>query len=169
MATNERNIVLTGFMGTGKTTVGRLVAQQIGWQFVDSDDAIVERAGLSIPEIFTQHGEEVFRQIEREVCRSLAVQQAVVIATGGGMLVDAVNRQIMLDSGFVVCLMATPAAIESRLTGAEATNRPLLQHDWIALFNSRQEAYNMIPHQVDTTDKSPDEVAQEIVNLWRNA
>src|SRR5690606_41418745 len=82
------NIVLAGFMGAGKTTVGRLVAHRLGWPFVDADDESVARAGMSIPGIFARYGAAHFRQIQREVCAELARPEHSVIATGGGTPVD---------------------------------------------------------------------------------
>src|SRR5690606_27386423 len=105
------NIVLAGFMGAGKTTVGRLVAHRLGWPFVDADDEIVARAGMSIPEIFARYGEAHFRQIEREVCAELARREHTVIATGGGALVDETNLKTMLASGLVVCLRVSAEAV----------------------------------------------------------
>src|SRR5690349_12571702 len=111
LATNDRNIVITGFMGTGKTTVGRCVADNLKRRFVDTDDKIVESAGKPIPQIFADDGEAAFRHIERRICRFYAGQRWLVIATGGGMLVDESNLSVMIASGFVVCLNATPDAI----------------------------------------------------------
>lgn len=166
MDTNDRNIVITGFMGTGKTTVGRLVAEQVGRPFVDTDAEIVQHMGKSIPEIFVQEGETAFRHIERRLCRFLAAGCGQVIATGGGMLVDAGNREVMLASGTVICLTATPDAILERLKD-EVDGRPLLQGDWRALLEQRRAAYETIPIQIDTTGKTPETIAQEIVKLWQ--
>lgn len=164
---DDRNIVLTGFMGTGKTAAGQCVADMTGRLLVDTDERIVRQAGKPIPEIFEQDGEAAFRHIERRICRFYAAQRKLVIATGGGMLVDEGNRKVMLASGFVVCLDATPAAIRQRLAGMD--DRPLFKGDWETLLEKRREAYAAIPHQVDTTDKTPEQVAQEVVTLWRNA
>lgn len=153
-------------MGTGKTTVGKRVAEMMVWPFVDADDVIVARAGMPIPEIFAHHGEPHFRQIEREVCAELAAREAVVIATGGGMLVDEQNRQRMMESGLVICLTADADTLELRLLGDD--NRPLLRGDWRALLERRREAYAKIPYQLDTTDRTPDDIAAEIVRLWSN-
>lgn len=162
----DRNIVITGFMGTGKTTVAKKVAKQLNRPFVDTDEKIVEQAGKSIPEIFAQDGEAVFRHHERRVCRFYAGQSGLVIATGGGALVDADNRNVMLASGLVVCLLASKEAIRQRLAGQ--TGRPLFSGDWEALYDKRADAYAAIPHQIDTTSIKPDEVAQEIIRLWQN-
>jgi shikimate kinase len=154
-------------MGTGKTTVGELLADFLGWRFIDADAEIVERTGRSIPEIFEQDGEAGFRRIESVICQSLAARTEVVIATGGGMLVNEHNRAVMLSSGFVVCLNAAPETIAERVAGDEG--RPLLRGDWRALLESRREAYAAIPTQIDTTDKTPEAVAKEILWLFRNA
>ena len=159
------NIVLAGFMGAGKTTVGRLVAHRLGWPFVDADDEIVARAGMSIPEIFARYGEAHFRQIEREVCAELARREHTVIATGGGALVDETNLKTMLASGLVVCLRVSAEAVAERLAGQEG--RPVLKGDWRALLERRRPAYDAIPYQIDTTGKSPEAVADEIVTLWQ--
>jgi shikimate kinase len=163
--TPDRNIVITGFMGTGKTTVAKKVAERLGRTFIDTDEKIVEQAGKSIPEIFAQDGEAVFRHHERRVCRFYAGQSGYVIATGGGMLVDDENRRVMLASGLVICLMASKAAIRERLAGQ--TDRPLFSGDWEALYDRRAEAYAAIPHQIDTTSRTPDEVVEEVIRLWQ--
>lgn len=163
--TPDRNIVITGFMGTGKTTVAKKVAERLGRTFIDTDEKIVEQAGKSIPEIFAQDGEAVFRHHERRVCRFYAGQSGYVIATGGGMLVDDENRRVMLASGLVVCLLASKAAIRERLAGQ--TGRPLFSGDWEALYDRRAEAYAAIPHQIDTTSRTPDEVVEEVIRLWQ--
>lgn len=164
--TPDRNIVITGFMGTGKTTVAKKVAQRLNRTFVDTDEKIVEQAGKSIPEIFAQDGEAVFRHHERRVCRFYAAQSDLVIATGGGALVDPDNRRVMMASGLVVCLTASKDAIRKRLAGH--TGRPLFSGDWEALYDKRAEAYAAIPYQIDTTALKPDEVVQEIIRLWQS-
>jgi shikimate kinase len=167
LATSDRNIVITGFMGTGKTRVGRRVAEMLGRPFVDTDEEIVKRVGMAIPEIFATYGEEGFRHIEQRICRFYAAQRGYVIATGGGMLVDEGNREVMVVSGFVVCLNAPPEVIRQRLL-TDPEERPLLAGDWLALLDKRRPAYAEIPYQVNTADKAPDEVAEEIVSLWQN-
>jgi shikimate kinase len=162
----DRNIVLTGFMGTGKTTIGLKVAACLGRPFVDTDDVIVEQAGKTIPEIFEQEGEAVFRHYERRVCRFYAGSSGYVIATGGGMLVDPDNCRVMLASGLVICLLASKETIRERLAGQ--TGRPLFSGDWESLYDRRMEAYAAIPHQIDTTGRQPDDIVQEIIALWQN-
>jgi len=167
LATNDRNIVITGFMGTGKTTVGRCVAASLQRQFIDTDEKIVEDAGKPIPQIFAEDGEALFRHIERRVCRFYAGQRGLVIATGGGMLVDESNLRVMTASGFVVCLNASPDEIRKRLAGE--TGRPLFSGDWESLLEKRRPTYAKIPHQIDTVDKLPNQIAQEVIALWQNA
>ena len=153
-------------MTTGKTTVGQLVAQMTGWRFVDADVLIVERSGMSIPELFATQGEAAFRRLEMEVCRELAAGQRQVIATGGGMLIDGENRRIMEDAGVVVCLFATPEAIRARIAGDDS--RPLAA-GWESLLAKRQPIYESFTHRVDTTDRTSHEVAQEVMEIWQAA
>lgn len=166
VTTNDRNIVITGFMGTGKSTVGKLLAEKLGRPFLDTDEEIVRRVHKTIPEIFAQYGEAEFRHIERRMCRFLAAQRGFVISTGGGMLVDEGNREVMLASGFVVCLSASPEVIAARLA-ADKSERPLLKGDWRALLEKRRLAYEAIPCQIDTTDRTPENIVEEIQGLWQ--
>lgn len=151
-------------MGAGKTTVGRRLAELLNRPLVDTDEAIVAHAGMTIPQIFERDGEAGFRALEREVCANLAARLGLVIATGGGMLVDADNRRLMLETGFVVCLNAPPEVIGARL--ALADDRPLAG-DWAALLDKRRAAYALLPVHVDTQEKTPDQIAHEIIALWR--
>jgi shikimate kinase len=165
----ERNVVLTGFMGTGKTTVGRVVAGRLGYEFIDTDAVIVERHG-PIPAIFAEHGEGAFRQMEREVATELAGRTGLVIATGGRMLVDAVNAERLGATGDVFCLVASVDTILERVGGdGAAAARPLLAGDDAAarvghLLSERDDAYRRF-RQVDTDRRTPDEVAAEIIEL----
>ncbi|MCS7040296.1 MAG: AAA family ATPase, partial [Caldilineales bacterium] len=109
------NLVLTGFMGTGKTAVGRAVAARLGRPFVDMDEWIARRAGMSIAEIFARQGEGAFRAMEAELVRELAGQRGLVIATGGGALVDPTNRETFCRTGLVICLTASVEAILARV------------------------------------------------------
>ena len=120
---NSRNLVLTGFMGTGKTSVGRLVAERLRREFVDMDELIAVREGMSIADIFARHGESHFRALERGVCAELAARNDLVIATGGGTLVDPGNC-LQFRNAVVICLDADVEEIARRLEGVE--DRPLL-------------------------------------------
>jgi len=168
----RRNLILTGFMGTGKSTVGRAVAEHLGLCFVDMDEVIVQRMGKSIPDIFAQMGEGAFRTIERALCLELAQQQNLVIATGGGALVDELNAQALARTGMLVCLDCASGEIVQRI-GADP-NRPMLQGDdpqrrVEALLQARQAAYGRIPYHIDTTRLTPDEAAAAVTALYEAA
>jgi len=166
---DDRNIVLTGFMGTGKSVVGQVVAERLGRPFVDMDARIAERAGQPIPDIFRQRGEAAFRQQERDLCAELALQRGLVIATGGGALVDEANRALFDAGSLVICLDCEPAELSRRLSDAES--RPML---WSAdpearlrdLLAARQPAYARIPWHMDTTGRTPEEVAADVLALY---
>jgi shikimate kinase len=162
---SEQNIVITGFMGTGKTTTGQRVAALLARPFIDTDAEIERRAGRSIADIFAQDGEAAFRRSEARMCRFYAGQRGLVIATGGGALVDAANRAVMLASGFVVCLDASADTIRARLAGD--AGRPLLSGDWEALLARRQPAYATIPYHVNTDGLTPEAAAEEVLTLWK--
>ncbi len=119
-----RNIVLCGFMGCGKTTVGHLLAEKTGRRFVDMDAYIEEKAGMDIPSIFRQYGEADFRRREQAACRELAGQENLVIATGGGALTNPLNAAVLAETGDVVYLTVSPETVLRRLSGD--TTRPLL-------------------------------------------
>ncbi|MCS7221404.1 MAG: 3-dehydroquinate synthase [Anaerolineae bacterium] len=166
----ERNIILTGFMGTGKTSIGRLMAKRLRREFVDMDAVIEERTGRSIPQIFQEQGEEAFRAMERELCRELAARSGLVIATGGGALVSAENRALLGATGDIICLRASPDVIMARV-GASA-NRPKLDGTdrrarIEALLDERAAAYNSIQLQLDTSELTLAEaVERALALLW---
>jgi len=162
------NLIITGFMGTGKSKVGLEVARRLGREFVDMDALIEQRVGLTIPEIFAQLGEEFFRQQERELCQELAQRRGLVIATGGGALIPEENRQALGTSGLLVCLNCEVEEILRRL--AQAEDRPLLdvadRRECIeSMLAERREAYGRIPHQIDTTGLTVEEVAERVIGL----
>lgn len=162
------NLILTGFMGTGKTTIGRLIAEHLNRPFVDMDAVIEQRAGMRIPEIFASQGEAAFRQLESHICRELAAQDGLVISTGGGALVDEHNRDTMASTGVIVCLTARPDRLIERM---QDTDRPLLQGQDPAqriqqLLQARASAYAALPHHIDTSDLTPEQVTEAILKLW---
>lgn len=167
MAVDRRNIVLTGFMGTGKTTVGRALAERLGAELVDTDDIIEQRHG-PIPQIFANDGEEHFRELEREVARELSTRHGLVVSTGGRMMVDSVNAAVLGATSLVVCLTATPDTIYRRVRrGIES--RPMLAGDdprgrIAALLAERAPAYGRFV-QVATDDRSVDDIVDDIVRL----
>ncbi len=166
------NIVLTGFMGTGKTAVGQIVAERLGRWFVDMDAAIEQRAGKPVSAIFAQDGERLFRRMEAELCRELASEHNLVIATGGGTLIAEANRATLRDSGVLICLDASTDVIMQRLQGLH--NRPLLgaadrQVRIETLLTQRAAAYAAIPHHIDTDDLTVEQVAERVIRLARQA
>ena len=159
-----RNIVLIGFMGTGKSSVGKRLAQSLAWDFVDTDWVIGEVTNLSVTEIFRRHGETRFRSEEKIVVARLSQKEQIVIATGGGTVVDPVNLQALARNGFIVGLHATVDTILSRV--GQKNERPLLKGTKEAietLWSERQECYAQADYTVDTTQKSIDEVVSEIL------
>ena len=167
MATNKpRNIIITGFMSTGKSTAGVLVADELRWPFVDTDEEVVRRTRMQIPDIFAAQGEAAFRRIESAVCQSLVAGREQVIATGGGTMIDPQTRSLLLADNLVVCLTATPEAIRERLGDFEG--RPLAPN-WETLLAERSPVYAQLPNRIDTTTLAPEEIAEEIISLWQNA
>ena len=165
MASVERNVVLTGFMGTGKTTVGRALADLLDFDFVDTDQVIEADHG-PIPMIFAEQGEAAFRIIEGRVAVELAERSGLVIATGGRLMLDPHNASTLEASGLVFCLTAPVSVILDRVLGDGTAHRPLLDGDNPAgriteLLAERRAAYAQF-EQVDTEDRSPAEIAADI-------
>jgi len=166
-AADTHNVVLTGFMGTGKSTVGRVLARRLDAEFVDTDALIEERYG-PIADIFADQGEEAFREYERETAAALALRPALVIATGGRMMVDPACAAELGRTGRVFCLVASVDAILERVTSDESrVERPLLaapdpRRRIIELLNERHAAYRRFS-QVQTDGRSPEAVADDIV------
>ncbi len=167
---NRRNIILMGFMGTGKTTVGRKLAARLGLSFVDMDHVIEERAGKPISRIFAEDGEPRFRGMERELVRELAAQEGLVVGCGGGVVLNPDNVADYARTGLVVCLAATPEVIFERT--AKERHRPLLEEQdrfqrIMDLLAKRKALYGAIPHQIDTVTLTPEQVAERIESLYR--
>ncbi len=165
-ATHGRNLVLTGFMGTGKTTVGRVLADRLGYSYVDTDDVIESRAG-PIAEIFRHEGEYRFRQLERAVAQELATSSRHVISTGGRMMLDEECASCLEPGADVVCLTADADTIVARITTMGKDVRPLLDCADPAgrvrlLMAERANSYGRYP-TVDTENRSPEEVAEAVL------
>ena len=162
------NIILTGFMGTGKTAVGKRLAKRLGWDFVDLDQLIEESAGMPIARIFVERGEPVFRRLERRFIARIVHGDHRVIATGGGAMVDSQSRGRLRASGLVVCLTAKPQAILTRV-GRRIAARPLLAGaaNPLArirtLLSQRAPAYAQADLTLDTSELSVDQVVER---LW---
>ncbi|MBI3244157.1 MAG: 3-dehydroquinate synthase [Chloroflexi bacterium] len=161
------NIILYGPPGAGKSTVGKELAARLDRYFVDSDQLIEKRAGRNIPQIFLQLGEAEFRRLESAVCAELAARTNMIIAVGGGALLNPNNRAALERSGPVICLRAEPNEL---LVRTASTTRPLLNGDnpaeqLAALLKSRRLLYDSFPTQYDTTGKSVAQAAEDIVAL----
>jgi len=168
----HKNLILVGFMGTGKTAVGKGVARALGFTFVDSDDIIEQKAGKTISCIFAEDGEPHFRDLETDAIRSLALLDRHVVATGGGCVQRDENWEAMRRAGLVVCLAARPEVIFERTR--QETHRPLLQtRDPMArireLLDRRAPFYTRADHTIDTSDLTVDEVVARLLDVWKKA
>ncbi|MNN02443.1 Shikimate kinase [compost metagenome] len=165
------NIVLIGMMGTGKSTVGSLLAAETGLALVDLDQRIVEEAGRTIPDIFAAEGEAYFRELESAILRSTLQERGIVLATGGGAVLREENRLVMREGGLVVALQATAEEIVARV--GEDPGRPLLaggaKERVIALLEERKDAYAFAHLTVDTSGKSAEQVSAEILTHYRGS
>jgi len=170
------NIYLIGFSGTGKTHSGRRAASLLNWNFFEMDDRIEEVSEMKIPEIFSLKGEDGFRSIETEILEEASGKTGLVVSTGGGVPTIPLNREIMAKTGVVIRLTASPETIHSRLRGSAGQRgralRPLLGSEAPVekvrgLLNEREEAYASADAEIDTENKSHDDVAHQIVDAWR--
>ncbi len=164
----HNNIILTGFMGTGKTSVGRLIAGRLQWDFLDTDEEIERRENLAIPEIFESHGEPHFRALENDLCKELSSRKGLVVATGGGMPVNPENRKLLNSNGVVICLRCAPSEILARVNSG--SGRPMLRDSDLEkrvtdLLKAREHAYASLPFQVDTSALSVDQAAERVLSL----
>lgn len=167
------NVVLVGLSGSGKTTVGRLLARRLGWRFVDTDQQIQQRTGQTVQEIFRVQGEPAFRAIESAVVAEVCQGARQVIATGGGAVVAEANRQQLLDGNLVVYLASAPDVLAARLSRSLSREpRPLLQdRDLVErlaeLAAQREPHYRCAHHVVSTDQRTPREVVDVIAELVR--
>jgi 3-dehydroquinate synthase len=171
------NLIITGFSGTGKSQVAKEVARRLNWDFLDTDDEIVEQTGKPIAEIFRQDGEGKFRELERETIRKACQQRQTVIAIGGGAIVDSQNYELLARTGLIVCLEARPETIYERLfreaaCSPETEVRPLLAGDnplerIKQLKASRQPYYAKADWTIHTDGLSISEVAGEVIRASR--
>lgn len=168
----EHNLVLTGFMGTGKTTVGHELALKLDMEFVDTDALIESRHG-PIARIFAEKGEAEFRSIEREVAAELGIRKGLVIATGGRMILDPANFRALSQNGRIFCLVATPDEIHDRITNDRTRrDRPLLKVEdpkqrIVELMTEREAEYIRFP-QLTTDHAGPSVIATEVAELWNS-
>jgi len=166
------NIALAGFMGTGKTSVGRLVAAQLRFDYVDTDVLVEARAGCTITEIFARNGEPAFREMERQVVAALSERRKTVIATGGGLVANPDNLASLKQHALVVCLWANPETIWKRVR--HQTHRPLLQAPdpqakIRALLAEREPFYRQADVLISSDMRSAKEVAQQVIHQFQLA
>ena len=164
----SRGAVLVGFMGAGKSSVGKELARRLGTEFVDVDDRIEADAGKTIGEIFSGEGERAFRERERKAIRDAVSVPGRVIATGGGSFLDSENRLRLKEYAPVIFLDVSPGTVLRRLSGN--TSRPLLSGEdrektVAELMASRRSAYREADFRVNTEDRSPDSVAETVYAL----
>lgn len=160
-------IILVGMMGAGKTTVGRSLADRLGWRHCDSDEQVMEATGRTVPELFADHGEDAFRAEEaRVLARALTGDEPVVVSAAGGVVLSAANRDLIASSGLVVWLRADPELLARRV--GTGTGRPLLDGDpasrLVALDAVRRPLYETLAQvTIDVDDLTPSEVVERIL------
>jgi 3-dehydroquinate synthase len=174
-ASLRRNIFITGFSGSGKTTVGRMVARNLGWSFFDLDEEIVRASARTIEEVFAQDGEPAFRDLEHGHLAALCKDEEQVVSTGGGIVTAERNRSLMGDSGLVVCLEAMPDVLYRRLMDQRDAGGPIVRPMLadpdplgriVSLKVSRQPDYARADWTVNTDRLDPEQVAAEVVRAW---
>jgi shikimate kinase len=175
-------LILTGFMATGKSSVGPIVARRLGWEFVDVDTIVVARVGKPVAQIFADHGEAHFRQLEREAVAQLTSDRRrcphchgpfpEVISTGGGVLVDESNCAALKRVGVIVCLSARPEVIAARVERSKA-KRPKLTEGGKStlvrvkeLMDERADAYARADVQIDSSDLSVEQLADRVIGAF---
>jgi shikimate kinase len=166
------NLALIGFMGTGKTTVGRIVAEQLRFDFLDTDELIQSRAGRTIADIFAKDGEPAFRVLERQVVEELSTRKQTVISTGGGLPTNPENLARLKTFALVVCLWSSPEKIWERVRNQ--SHRPLLhdpdpQKKIRELLAARTPFYRQADVLINTDQRSAREVAQQIALQFKLA
>lgn len=168
----RENLVLIGFMGTGKTSLGKLLANRLGRGFVDLDQKIERDAGMTIPKIFELHGEKYFRELEKKAVREVSERKNLVIATGGGTVKDTENVRLLKNSGVIICLTTEPEEIFRRTE--RRGERPVLDgggEERLAtikkLLAEREIFYSQADYTIDTTDWSPLQIMNDICDHFR--
>ena len=163
----RENIILIGFMGVGKTSLGKLLASKLGRGFVDLDEKIEHDAQMSIPKIFETYGEKYFRELEKAAVKEVSARRNIVIATGGGTVKDAENLQLLKDSGIIICLTTDPEEIFRRTE--KRGERPVLDgggnerlETIKKLLAEREQFYAQADCKIDTTEWSPLQIVNKI-------
>ncbi len=167
----RKNIVITGFMGTGKSVVAKELARKLKMEFIDMDQIIEERQELTISDIFARYGENYFREQENKLVKELSQKENMVIATGGGTLISSDNNRILSQKGKIICLYADSQTIYNRVK--RKNNRPLLKGENVLseinrLLEERKRIYNNIKWKIDTTNLNIQEVTDKIIALLKS-
>jgi shikimate kinase len=167
-----KNIILTGFMGTGKTAVGRRLAMLLNRELIDVDTEIEKSQQMTINEIFRQFGEPRFREIETEMIQKLSERKDVIISTGGGAVLKQKNMDALRKQGIIICLMASPQTILKRTS--HNSNRPLLKVEdpfekIKELLNFRKPFYEKADIMIDTEGKTPLQIAEKIIDKIKDS
>ena len=167
-----RNLALIGFMGTGKSSVGRQVASMLHFTFLDTDDVVEARAGATIAEIFKHQGEPAFRTMESKIVEELKRREKTVISTGGGLPVNEQNMMSLKTHALTICLWASPEKIYHRVK--DQKHRPLLMEPdpmekIRKLLTEREKYYRQADVLINTEFRSMKEVAQQVINQFRMA
>lgn len=165
---NKSNIVLIGFMGTGKTAVGKRLATLLDKEFYDSDQEVEDVTGMSVTQLFDRYGEIRFRSEENLAIQRLAQHDNCVIATGGGVILNPDNMRLLSDKGIVICLSATPEIIYQRVK--RRNNRPLLKkgdmlQTILELMKEREELYKSADFFLDTSDIDFQDIINRILSF----
>ena len=165
----KKNIVLTGLMGSGKTTIGKKIAEKTGMKFTDTDELIVQKAGKSINQIFIDDGELFFRDMESEIIEEVSKQENIVISTGGGAVLRDKNTENLKQNGVLFYLYAPAEEIYRRIK--DDKDRPLLNTEnpveTLKIIQARRESlYNQADFKINTCEKAPEKTADEIISLF---
>ncbi|MFZ5943363.1 MAG: shikimate kinase [Bacillota bacterium] len=165
---DSSNIILIGFMGTGKTAVGKRLASILNMEFFDTDQEIEKVTGMSIARLFQKHGEIRFRSEEAIMIKKLSEKRNTIIATGGGIVLNTENIEILRDTGYIICLTAKPDVIYERVK--RRNNRPLLKKgdtyaNILTLLEEREEFYKCADFSVDTSEMDFEEIISEILKF----
>jgi len=167
----RKNIIITGFMGTGKSVVAKELARKLGMKCIDMDRIIEERQGTSIADIFARYGENYFREQESKLVKELSQKENRVIATGGGTLLSSDNARMLGQAGEIVCLYANSQTIYNRVK--RKNDRPLLKGENVLseidhLLEERKKIYANIKWKIDTTNLNIQEVTDKIIALLKS-
>jgi len=171
-----RTIILTGFMGAGKSRVGKELAKKLSILYIDTDKLIEQKSGRKIKDIFKEHGEAYFRELECEVIRGLPVNQSLIISIGGGAIVNGENLKKLQQLGIIIWLKVSPQEIYKRLKKARK-KRPLLALESVPeleyienitkILLTREPYYHKADYQIETDNKTIREILEELLNIFK--